>query len=224
MAEITLSASVREEVGTGVARRIRRAGLVPAVVYGGSGGNVCVSVDPKAIIRILRSDSGRNTIVSLEVDGASGDSVILKDWQVDPVRENILHADFQRIAMDQVLRLTVPVTVHGEAYGVKTEGGLLDVVLREIEVECLPGDIPERIDCDVTQLRMNDSIRVGDLPKPERVVILDDPDRVVVHVVSVKEETTGAEAAEEAEASLEGAEGGEPEVAGKGKKDEQEGE
>jgi large subunit ribosomal protein L25 len=223
MAEITLTAALREQAGSGAARRIRRSGLVPAVVYGGASENQCVSVDPKSIVRILRSEAGRNTIVSLEVGGAAPDNVILKDWQVDPVRETILHADFQRIAMDQLLTLTVPVTIQGEAYGVKTEGGLLEVVLREIEVECLPADIPERIECDVTHLRMHESIRVGDLPRLERVEVLDDADRVVVHVVSVREEVAAA-GEEQAEAGVEGAVGEEPEVAGKGRKDEREGE
>lgn len=195
--------------------------MVPAIVYGGAGENIPVTIDPKAIVRVLRSEAGRNTIVTLEVEGAGSDSVILKDWQVDPVRENILHADFQRIAMDQLLRLTIQVAIHGEAFGVKTEGGLLDVVLREIEVECLPGDIPERIDCDVTHLKMHESIRVRDLPPLERVRILEDADRVIVHVTSIKEEAApagaeGVEAAGEAGAA-------EPEVAGKGQKEGEEG-
>jgi len=219
MAEMIVSAQPRSDFGSGAARRIRRSGLVPAVVYGGSDENVPLSVDPKAIMRLLRSEAGRNTIVSLDIGGGRSDSVILKDWQVDPVRETILHADFQRIAMDELLKLTVPVSIHGEPFGVKTEGGLLEVVLREIEVECLPGDIPERIDCDVAHLKLHESIRVRDLPVLERVQILEDPDRVIVHVVSVKEEKTGAE---EAEGVLGEAAEAEPEVVARGKKEDAE--
>jgi large subunit ribosomal protein L25 len=192
--------------------------MVPGIVYGGAAGNVAVTLDPKDILRLLRSDSGRNTILTLNIDGVGTDNVILKDWQVDPVKETILHADFQRIAMDRALRVTVHIAVRGEAAGVKTEGGLLDVVLREVDVECLPADIPERIECDVTDLHMNQSIRVRDLPRLERVEILEDPDRVVVHVVSVREE-----AAAPAEAVEVPAEGGEPELIAKGKKEEEEG-
>jgi large subunit ribosomal protein L25 len=225
MAEMTLNAEVRSDFGSAASRRIRRDGRVPANVYGGNEDNIAVTVDPKEIIRVLRSEAGRNTIVSLEVPGTETRSVILRDWQVDPVRETILHADFQRIAMDQLLTLTVPIAIHGEAYGVKTEGGLLDVVLRELEVECLPADIPERIDCDVTNLKMNDALRVRDLPPLERVEILADADRVIVHVVSVKEEEAAPAEAEEAGvlAGEPGAEG-EPEVASRGKQGEDEGE
>lgn len=224
MAEMTLTAEVRSDFGSAAARRIRRDGRVPAIVYGGSDDNVAVTLDPREIIRVLRSEAGRNTIVSLEVPGAETHSVILRDWQVDPVRETILHADFQRIAMDQLLTLTVPIAIHGEAHGVKTEGGLLDVVLRELEVECLPADIPERIDCDVTNLRMNEALRVRDLPALERVEILAEPDRVIVHVVAVKEEVAPAEAEGAEELAGEPAEAGEPEVAGRGKEKEEEGE
>lgn len=225
MAEMTLSAEPRTEFGSASARRIRRSGRVPAIVYGGAGASAPVSLDPREIIRVLRSEAGRNTIVSLQIEGSATDSVILKDWQVDPVRETILHADFQRIAMDQMLTLTVPVSVHGEAYGVKTDGGLLDVVLREIEVQCLPADIPERIECDVTSLKMHESIRVRDLPPIERVTILEDADRVIVHVVSVKEEEVAAAEEEEGVEAVsgEGAEG-EPEVMARGKKEDEEGE
>jgi large subunit ribosomal protein L25 len=224
MAEMTLSAQLRSDFGSAAARRVRRNGLVPAIVYGGSDANVAVSLDPREIIRVLRSEAGRNTIVSLRVPGSEAHSVILRDWQVDPVRDTILHADFQRIAMDQLLTLTVPVAIHGEASGVKAEGGLLEVVLREIEVECLPADIPERIDCDVTHLKMNEALRVRDLPGIDRVEILADPDRVIVHVVAVKEEEVAAVEEEGVEAALgegEAAEG-EPEVAARGKKEESE--
>lgn len=223
MAEMTVKVRSRAEFGKSASKRIRRTGLVPAVVYGGAEGSVPVSIDPKMIYKLLRSEAGRNTILTLAVDGGSDSKVILKDWQVDPVRENILHADFQRIAMDQVLRVNIPIAIRGEAIGVKTEGGLLDLVLREIEVECLPKDIPERIECDVSELAMNESIRVSGLPLPESVELITDASRVVAHVVTLRVE-------EEEQAEVEGEEGeiaaaetgeAEPEVITKGKKEEE---
>ncbi len=225
MAEMTLNAKSRAEFGKSASRRIRRDGMVPAIVYGGSEDNVPLKVDPKEIYGVLRSEAGRNTILSLEVEGGGESNVILKDWQVDPVTETILHADFQRIAMDQVLRVTVPIAIRGEAIGVKTDEGLLDLVVREVEVECLPGDIPERIECDVSELRLHDSIRIGDLPSPDKVEILAEADRVVAHVVVLRAEEEEAEEAEEGEVlPVEGADEGEPEVITKGKKEEEGGE
>jgi large subunit ribosomal protein L25 len=221
MAGMTVSAKSRTELGSGASKRMRRNGMVPGVVYGGSTDTISVTVDPKDLFMLLRSHSGRNTILNLQVEGARGDSVILKDWQVDPVTEAILHADFQRIAMDQALRITVPVATRGLAYGVKTEGALLEVVMRVVEVECLPSDIPDEIVCDVTDLHLHQSLRVGDLPAIENVQILAPPDQVVVHVVAVKEEEEPeAELVEGVE--LEAAEGegeGEPEVMVKGRKE-----
>ena len=197
--------------------------MVPAIVYGGSADSVSVTLDPKEIFKLLRSQAGRNTILSLAIEGGRPDNVILKDLQVDPVKENILHADFQRIAMDQTLKVTVPIAIRGDAKGVKTEGGLLDVVMREIEVECLPADIPERIECDVSELEMHESLRIRDLPTLKNVEVLEDADRVIVHVVTVREEEEAPVEGEEAEVVAEGAEG-EPEVIAKGKKEEEEGE
>lgn len=220
MAQMTVDATVRADFGSGASKRIRRSGMVPAIVYGGSKEGVAVAVDPKAIFRLLRSEAGRNTILNLSIQGGDADSVILKDWQVDPVSEAILHADFQRIAMDEKLKVTVPIAFRGEPVGVKVDGGLMDIVLRDIEVECLPGDIPERIECDVSGLHMNESLRVRDLPRSKGVEILEDADRVLVHVVSVKAEEEAVAA--EGEEILEGApaEEGEPEVIAKGKKEE----
>jgi large subunit ribosomal protein L25 len=224
MAEMTLNVQSRAEFGKSASKRIRRDGMVPAIVYGGSEDNVPVKVDPKEIYGVLRSEAGRNTILSLEVEGG-GSSVILKDWQVDPVTETILHADFQRIAMDKVLRVTVPIAIRGEAIGVKAGEGLLDLVLREVDVECLPGDIPERIECDVSELRLHDNIRIGDLPFPDNVEILAEADRVVAHVVALRAEEEEAAEAEEGEVlPVEGADEGEPEVLTKGKKEEEGGE
>ena len=225
MAETNVSVQSRSGRGKGAAKRLRRSGRVPAVVYGGPKETLAIELDPKAIYNLLRSDAGRNTILTLDVDGAGQDNVILKDWQVDPVMENILHADFQRIAMDQVLRVTVPIVIRGEAIGVKAEDGLLDLVMREVGVECLPADIPERIECDVSNLHLHESVRVGDLPSPDRVQILDPPDGVVAHVVVLRIEEEETEVGEGEElATVEGATEGEPEVMTKGKKEDEGGE
>jgi len=220
MAEIVVSAKERTDRGKNAARRLRREGLVPGIVYGGKGGNVAVAVDPKALQKVLRSEAGRNTILKIDIAGAGAANAILKSWQVDPIRENFLHADFYRIAMDVAIRVTVPIYVKGEARGVKVDGGILEVVTREIEVECLPGDIPERIDVEVSELGINDALRVSDLPPNVKVKILDPADRVVVHVVSVKEEVAAAPGAAVA-AEGEAAAPTEPEVLKKGKKEEE---
>jgi large subunit ribosomal protein L25 len=164
MAEITVSAEGRNDFGKNASRRLRRRGLVPAVVYGGNGENVAVAVDPKTLLKVLRSEAGRNAILKLDITGKGATNAILKSWQVDPIKENFLHVDFFRIAMDVALRVTVPIAVKGEARGVKTDGGILELVIRQIEVECLPGDIPEKIEVDVTDLGLNGALRVSDLP------------------------------------------------------------
>src|SRR5947208_2321913 len=212
MAEIVVSAKNRDDRGKNAARRLRRSGMIPAVVYGGKGDNLAVAVDPKELKKVLRSEAGRNTILKLDIAGQGAASAILKDWQVDPIKEHFLHADFYRIAMDVAIRVTVPVHVTGEARGVKVDGGILELILREIEVECLPGDIPERIELDVSDLGLNGALRVSDLPASANVKILQAPDQVVVHVVSVKEEAApvaGAAAVVEGEAAATPAE---PEV------------
>lgn len=220
MAEILVSAKGRDDRGKNAARRLRREGLIPGVVYGGKDKNVAVAVDPKALKRVLRSEAGRNTILKLDIAGSGSTNAILKSWQVDPIKENFLHADFYRIAMDVVIRVTVPIHTVGEARGVKVDAGILELIMREIEVECLPGDIPERIDVDVSDLGINGALRVSDLPENPKVKILEGADQVVVHVVSVKEEvvaTPGIAVAVEGEAAAPS----EPEVLKKGKKEEE---
>ena len=223
MAEIVINATNRADRGKNAARRLRRKGLVPGVVYGGKGENLSVAVDPKALQRVLRSEAGRNAILKLSIADHGSTNAILKNWQVDPVKESFLHADFYRIAMDVAIRVTVPIQVMGEARGVKVDGGVLELVLREIEVECLPGDIPERITVDVADLGINQSLRVSDVPVPAKVKVLQAADQVVVHVVAVKEEeaapAAAAAPAAEGEAAAPGAE---PEVIKKGKKEEEE--
>ncbi len=223
MAEIVISATNRADRGKNAARRLRRRGLVPGIVYGGKGENLAVAVDPKALQRVLRSEAGRNAILKLSIADHGSTNAILKNWQVDPVKESFLHADFYRIAMDVAIRVTVPIHVVGEARGVKVDAGILELVIREIEVECLPGDIPERIAVDVTDLGINQSLRVSDVPIPAKVKVLQAADQVVVHVVAVKEEEAAPAAAAapvaEGEAAAPGAE---PEVIKKGKKEEEE--
>jgi len=223
MAEIVISATNRADRGKNAARRLRRRGLVPGIVYGGKGENLAVAVDPKALQRVLRSEAGRNAILKLSIADHGSTNAILKNLQVDPVKESFLHADFYRIAMDVAIRVTVPIHVVGEARGVKVDAGILELVIREIEVECLPGDIPERIDLDVADLGINQSLRVSDVPMPAKVKVLQAADQVVVHVVAVKEEeaapAAAAAPAAEGEAAATGAE---PEVIKKGKKEEEE--
>jgi large subunit ribosomal protein L25 len=219
MAEIVVNAESRSERGKNAARRLRVKGLIPAVVYGGKGDAVPVSVDPKVLLRVLRSETGRNTILKMDLGAGGKTSAILKQWQLDPVKENFLHADFYRIAMDVALRVKVPVAVKGDARGVKTDGGILELIMRFIEVECLPGDIPERIEIDVTDLGINDALRISSVLVNPKIKIMDDADQVVVHVIAVKEEAAPAAGAAPA-AEGEAAAGGEPEVMKKGKKEE----
>jgi len=220
MAEIVVRATNRAERGKNEIRRLRRQGMIPAVVYGGKGDNIALAVDPKSLQKVLRSEAGRNAILKLDITGAGATNAILKSWQVDPIKESFLHADFYRIAMDVAIRVTIPVQIKGEARGVKVDGGILELIMREIEVECLPGDIPERIEADVSDLGINGALRVSDLSVTAKVKILEGPDQVVVHVVSVKEEAAPAAgvAATEGEAA---ATSSEPEVVKKGKKEEE---
>jgi len=220
MAEIVLSAENRESRGKGPARRLRTKGLIPAVVYGGTSDPESVAVDPKTLLRVLKSESGRNTILSLDFGGGKKTSAILKSWQVDPIKERFLHADFFRIAMDVAIRVTVPIRTQGEARGVKVDGGILELIMRSVEVECLPGDIPEHIDIDVSNLRIHDALRVSDLPPNAKVKVLQAAEQVLVHVISVKEEAAPTPGAAEGEAAA-AATPAEPEVLKKGKKEEE---
>jgi large subunit ribosomal protein L25 len=220
MAEIVVNAEGRADRGKNAARRLRVKGLIPAIVYGGKGDAVPVSVDPKVLQRVLRSETGRNTILKLDLGSEGKTAAILKQWQVDPVKENFLHADFYRIAMDVALRVKVPVAIKGEARGVKVDGGILELIMRDIEVECLPGDIPERIEIDVADLGINDALRISSVPVHAKLKIMEDADQVVVHVIAVKEEAAPAAGAAPA-AEGEAAAGGEPEVVKKGKKEEE---
>jgi large subunit ribosomal protein L25 len=217
--ELTMDAEPREDFGKHANRRLRRAGFIPAVVYGGGGSAQPVSVEPRGITRILHSEAGHNTIFMLAVKGKAPARVMIRDWQLEPVRGGLLHVDLVRVARDAKLKLRVPIQLTGEAEGVKTQGGVLDFTLREVEVECLPDDIPEKIAVDVSELVIGRSIRVSDLALGAKVKILTDPSRVVAHVMILKvvEEEKPAEVAAEAAPA-------EPEVIRKGKAEEAEGE
>ena len=221
--EATLEAVKRSTAGKNAkneARRLRAAGSVPAVVYGASTGDapasLPVSVDPKSLLRILHSDSGVNTLIKLRVDGAET-PVLVKEYQLDPITNRLLHADFYQLAMDKVLTLTVPIVLKGEPRGVKLQGGLLDFVTRDIEVECLPANIPEHIDIDVSGLDLHQSIRVRDLPVNDKWKAVSDGDTMLVHIVMPKAEESATAATTDAAAPA-----AEPEVAKKGKTDKEE--
>jgi large subunit ribosomal protein L25 len=222
--DATLEAVKREGRRKNEANRLRASGKMPAVFYGpGKGGKageaISVTVDPKAVLRILHSDSGANTLINLKVDGRET-RVMLREYQLDPVTHQLLHADFYELAMDKAITVTVPIQLNGESKGVKQQGGLLDFVTREIEVECLPTDIPEHIDVDVTELMLHQSIRVRDLPGNPKWKAISDGDTMLVHIVVPKvEEEPVAEAAPEAAAVATPAE---PEVIKKGKTEEKE--
>ncbi|QNI37252.1 50S ribosomal protein L25 [Edaphobacter albus] len=190
------------------ARRVRVAGKIPAVVYGAGKDAVAVTVDPKVITKILHSESGHNTIFDLSVEGAGVTKAMIVDWQHEPIKGKLLHIDLKRIAMDKLMRVSVPVQLVGTATGVKNQGGILEHVLREVEIECLPGDIPGHIDVDITGLELHGVVRIADLPHSGKIKFLGDEDATVAHVTIIKEEAP-AESAEAAPA--------EPEVAKKGK-------
>jgi len=202
------------------ARRVRRGGKIPGVVYGAGKNALSVSLDPRQVSRILHSATGHNTIFDLTLDGERTKAMIV-DWQYEPIKGSLLHIDVKRIAMDQKLRVNVPITLKGEAAGVKQQGGILEQVLREVEVECLPGDIPSSIEADVTELVFGKVLRVSDLPHIEKLKFLTDEDQPVAHIISIKEEEAPTlEAAAEAAAAP-----AEPEVIKKGKQEtEEEGE
>ncbi len=219
--EATLHVEKRQTRGKNEARRLRAAGRIPAVVYGTEKNKATeIAVDPKMLLRILHSASGVNTLIGLDGADLKGGKVLVKEYQLDPIDHQLLHADFYAIAMDKVITVTVPVVIKGEPKGVKQQGGIVDFVSREIEVECLPADIPEHIDIDISELMLHQGVRVRDLPKDGKWTAVSDQDLMIVHVVPVKvEEVATPEAT--AAAAVPGAPA-EPEVIKKGKKDEDE--
>jgi large subunit ribosomal protein L25 len=197
------------------ARRVRREGKLPAVVYGAGKEALSVSLDPRQVSRILHSQAGHNTIFDLSLEGEQTKAMIV-DWQYEPIKGHLLHIDLKRIAMDRTLTVEVPIVLKGEAAGVKQQGGILEQILREVEIECLPGDIPASIEADVSELVFGKVLRVSDLPHAEKLKFLTDPNQPVAHVITVKEEVVATPEAVAAEA---GAVPAEPEVIKKGKQE-----
>jgi len=189
------------------------SGRIPAVVYGAFKDPVSVSVNPRDVTRILRSKTGHNSIFDVDIEGVEKTPVIVADEQYDPIKGNLLHIDLRRIDLTRKLRLHIPIHVTGEAKGVKQQGGVLDVVTKSVEIECIPDDIPDQFDIDVTELMIGNAIRVAGLPVKEGIRILTAGDAVIAHVVGIKEEA----AAEPVAAAVVA----EPEVAKKGKKEEE---
>jgi large subunit ribosomal protein L25 len=216
MASEVVVATVREgKFNKNAARRVRVAGNIPAVIYGAGKDAVAVTVDPKQITRILHSESGHNTIFDVDIKGDGMVKAMVVDWQYEPIKDALIHIDLKRIAMDKLIKVSVPVQLTGVPVGVKTQGGILDQVLREVEIECLPADIPSHIDVDVSGLALFGSVRVADLPKSDKITILEEEDTTVAHVVSIKAEAEPVAA--DAVAATTGT--AEPEVAKKGKQD-----
>ena len=215
-----LEAQPREAGNKNDARRVRASGKIPAVVYGAGKDALSVSVDPRQVSRILSSETGHNTIFDLALNGGEQTKAMIVDWQYEPVKGKLLHIDLKRIAMDKRLAVKVPIFLKGEAAGVKQQGGILEQMLREVEVECLPGDIPGHIDADVSELVFGKVLRVSDLVRSEKFTYLTDENQPVAHVTSVKEEVVATPEAAAADAAAGPAE---PEVIKKGKAETEEG-
>jgi large subunit ribosomal protein L25 len=219
--EAVLEATPRDSFGKNEARRTRRGGQVPAVLYGGDGTNATpISVAPKALLKILHSDSGQNTLIALKLPGSADARVLVRDFQIDPVTHQLLHADFYRVAMDRLIQVTIPVTVHGEPKGVKQQGGVLEFIRREIVIECLPGDIPEHVDIDASELMLHQGVRVRDVATSPKWTAVTEGEAMLVHVIMPKAEEVAAPA--EGAAAAATAAPVEPEVIKKGKKEEAE--
>ena len=222
MARMVIEAEPRTGDGKNVARRLRAAGRLPGVLYGANKQTIPVALDPKQLRAALESGTGHNTILTVNLKDGESASAMVVDWQYEPLKGTLLHVDLKRIALDQVLRVAVPVLAVGEAPGVKTQGGILEYVLREVDVECLPADIPDRLEADVSQLLIGAPLRAKDLKVPQGVRITTDPEQSVLHVVALKiVEEKPAEAAPVEEAAAEAAPA-EPEVIKKGKAEKQE--
>lgn len=208
-----IKAEKRDVFGRNASRRLRREGMIPAILYGGDVSNVPLTLRKQDVFMILRSDTGENTVFQVSFDSESRD-VMIKELQKDPVTDEILHADFIHITMDKVIQVSVPVVSMGEAVGVKTEGGFVDFVTREVAVECLPKDIPEHIEIDISSLRLRQSFKAGDITLPEGVKLITSSDTILVLIeVPLKEEEIEVEEEEEEVITEEE----EPEIIGKEK-------
>jgi large subunit ribosomal protein L25 len=208
----TLEATIRESRGKNEARRLRAAGRIPAVLYGGAAGAEAIAVDPKGLSRILHSGSGVNSIIGLDLAGKGVTQVLVKEFLLDPIKHNLLHADFYRVQMDKAITVTVSVTLKGDAKGVKVQGGIVDFPHREVEIECLPGEIPETLTIDISELMIGQGVRLRDVAQGAKWTPVSDADTLIVHVVAAKAEEAAAEGA---------AATAEPEVIKKGKADEE---
>jgi len=225
MSEVVVAKPREGKFNKNAARRVRAAGKVPAVLYGPGHDPVAIEVDPKQIARILFSETGHNTIFDVDVAGQKAAKAMVVDWQREPINDKLIHIDLKRIAMDKVLHVKVRVKLLGIPEGVKS-GGILDQVMREVDIECLPADIPSHFNVDVSHLELHGVLRVSELPHSEKIKYLNSEDATVAHVATIREEVPtpaeveAAEAAAAAAATAEGATPGEPEVAKKGGKPE----
>lgn len=215
--DISVAAELRDSRGKNEARRLRAKGSVPAVVYGGAGGPAPLAVSPKEVVKILHSKTGHNTIFNLQVTGGETTPVMIVDWQFDPIKDSLLHVDLKRIDLNQRISVKVPVVTHGDPKGVKVQGGMHEIVTRDVEIECLPDDIPEQFVVEVGELLIGQSIRAAEIPLSGSMKLLSPADTVISHVVSLRaEETTPAETGGVAATPA-----AEPEVIKKGKKEEE---
>jgi large subunit ribosomal protein L25 len=211
-----LEAQPRTSGNKNVARRVRMGGKIPGVLYGAGKQSLPVTLDPRQVTRILNSATGHNTIFDLAVEGGERTKAMIVDWQYEPIKSSLLHIDLKRIAMDQKLKVSVPIVLKGEAAGVKQQGGILEQILREVEVECLPGDIPSAIEADVSELVFGKVLRVSDLKRDDKIEFITEANQPIAHITTVKEEVAPAADAVAAEAAAAPAE---PEVIKKGKQE-----
>jgi len=211
-----LEAQSRTPGNKNVARRVRQGGKIPGVLYGAGKQSLPVTLDPRQVTRILHSATGHNTIFDLDLEGNERTKAMIVDWQYEPIKGHLLHIDLKRIAMDKKLTVSVPIVLKGESAGVKQQGGILEQILREVEVECLPGDIPSAIEADVSELVFGKVLRVSDLTHTDKIEFITDANQPVAHITTVKEEVVATPEAVAAEA---GAVPAEPEVIKKGKQE-----
>jgi large subunit ribosomal protein L25 len=211
-----LEAQTRTPGNKNVARRVRQGGKIPGIVYGAGQQSLPVTLDPRQVTRILHSKTGHNTIFDLDLEGSERTKAMIVDWQYEPIKGHLLHIDLKRIAMDQKLKVSVPIVLKGEPAGVKQQGGILELILREVEIECLPGDIPSSIEADVSELVFGKVLRVSDLLHNEKIEFITEENQPVAHITTVKEEVAPAADAVAADAAATPAE---PEVIKKGKQE-----
>ncbi len=216
--DITIAAERRESRGKNEARRLRARGLAPAVVYGAGKEPIAVSINPVEVTRILRSSTGHNTIFNVDVKGVETTPAMIVEWQNDPIKSRLLHIDLKRIDLTKRLTVKVPVHVTGDPAGVKIQGGLLELIVREVEIECLPDEIPDAFTVDVSSLMIGQSVRASELQMPGSAKLVSAPDAVIAHVIAIRTSESTAEAATAEGAAPAAAE---PEVIKKGKKEEE---